>query len=543
MKLIQKLSVIVLAVLCVVGGAQAKPLKVFILSGQSNMEGKAAVTTLDAVINDPKTRDQFKHLKPDGKWLVRKDVWVTYLDRKNKGRAAPLHGPLTVGFGSPKLARDKNFKKVPVKTIGPELGIGEVLGDYYDQPVLLIKAAWGGRAVKQTFRPPSAMPPDDEIKAQLAAIKARKPEAGVTFESLKASFGSDYRKIISETQKVLGDIKKYVPDYDEKQGYEIAGFIWFQGWNDACGGGNPKYVEQMAHFIRDIRKDLKTPNMPFVIGELGTDGTDAGGWVATFRKQQVAIAALPEFKDNVRLAKTAHCWHKGPYNMQPKWDAFKKLAKANAAKPANDPTRKDPGKFFQINWVQKYAKELAYTSDKRYHYNGSGRSYYEMGQSMGKAMLDMIKAPAKGAASTTDGAGEYLKDGKLKKRIEIRELQGGFAGFTGRYYAVEVDGTFSAGSAPVGRRPKKTTLTYKLTEKQLAQLAAEFARHDLANLPSYGKPVVNPRVIEIRFGENVSKLMPPRGKLPKGNAKTVLGRYNGIVRVMKALNKKSGAKK
>lgn len=368
-----------------------KPVKVFILAGQSNMEGKAAVSTLDAVINDPKTRDKFKHLKPDGKWLVRDDVWVTFLDRKDRRRRAPVHGPLTVGFGSPKTARDKNSKKVPVKTIGPELGIGHVLGDHYDEPVLLIKAAWGGRAVKYSFRPPSAMPTDEQIKEEVAAIKKRKPDAEVTFKSHKEGYGSDYRKILSETRKVLGDIKKYVPDYDEKQGHEIAGFVWFQGWNDAVGAGNPDYPAQMAHFIRDIRKDLKTPNLPFVIGELGTDGPGAEGWVATFRKQQAAIAALSEFKDNVRLAKTAHCWHKGPYDMQDKWDAFRKLARANEAKSADDPTRKDPGKFFQKNWVQKYAKELAYTSDKRYHYNGSGRSYYEMGQSMGNAMVQMVK--------------------------------------------------------------------------------------------------------------------------------------------------------
>ena len=391
--------------------ADKKPVKVFILAGQSNMEGKAAVSTLDAVINDPKTRDKFKHLKPDGKWLVRDDVWVTFLDRKDRGRTMPVHGPLTVGFGSPKTARDKDFKKVPVKTIGPELGIGLVLGDHYDEQVLLIKAAWGGRAVKYSFRPPSAMPSDDEIKAQVKAIaekraaaierakaakaagkrvKAVPPER--TFEAHKAGYGSDYRNVLSETKKVLDNIKTYFSNYDSKQGYEIAGFIWFQGWNDAIGAGNPDYVEQMAHFIRDIRKDLKTPDMPFVIGELGTDGPEAGGWIATFRKQQAAIAAIPEFKDNVRLAKTAHCWHKGPYDMQDKWDAFRKLAKANQAKPADDPTRIDPGKFFQINWVKKYAKELAYTSDKRYHYNGSGRSYYEMGLSMGNAMVEILKA-------------------------------------------------------------------------------------------------------------------------------------------------------
>jgi hypothetical protein len=418
MKSIQKLSIIALAISCIVGGAyaktakQSKPLKVFILAGQSNMEGKATITTLDAVINDPKTHDQFKHLKPGGKWLVRDDVWVTYLDRKDKNRPVPLHGPLTVGFGSPKLARDKTLKKVPVKTIGPELGIGHILGDHYDGPVLLIKAAWGGKSVKHNFLPPSAMPSEDEIKAKYAGIqeaykeklksvkelnaknpkrKKKAPGPPPSYEDYKTSIGLFYRKMLEECQKVLGDIKKYVPDYDAKQGYEIAGLIWFQGWNDACGAGNPEYVEQMAHFIRDIRKDLKSPNLPFVIAELGTDGKDAAGWVATFRKQQVAIAALPEFKDNVRLAKTAQYWNKGPYDMQSKWDAFRKAGQVNAAKPESDPTREDPGKFYLKNWVQKYAKELAYTSDKRYHYNGSGRSYYEMGQSMGKAMLEMIK--------------------------------------------------------------------------------------------------------------------------------------------------------
>ena len=82
-------------------GKAKGPVKVFMLSGQSNMEDEASVSTLDAVINDPKTREQYEHLKPDGKWLVREDVWVTYMDRKSRSGPAPLHGPLSVGFGSP----------------------------------------------------------------------------------------------------------------------------------------------------------------------------------------------------------------------------------------------------------------------------------------------------------------------------------------------------------------------------------------------------------------------------------------------------------
>ena len=138
------------------GTAQAKvKLKVFVLSGQSNMQGKAAAYTLDAVIKDPKTRDQFKHLKKDGEWVKREDVWVSFLGNRNRA-GYPLHGPLTVGYGSQKTIRDANNKKVPVPGVGPELGIGHVLGEHFNEQVLLIKAAWGGRAVKYSFRPPSA---------------------------------------------------------------------------------------------------------------------------------------------------------------------------------------------------------------------------------------------------------------------------------------------------------------------------------------------------------------------------------------------------
>ena len=370
----------------------AGPVKIFILSGQSNMEGKAAASTLAAVIDDPKTHEQFQHLRRDGEWVVRDDVWVTFLDKQVKGRSdLPLHGPLTVGFGGHKLARDENNRRRTVPSIGPELGIGHVLGDHFDEPVLLIKAAWGGRAVRYSFRPPSAMPGDEEIKREVEEIRTRKPDADVTFESRKQGYGSDYRKILSETQRVLDDLETYVPAYDPEQGHEIAGFIWFQGWNDGIGSGNPDYTEQMAHFIRDIRKDLRTPNLPFVIGELGTDGPEAEGWISVFRKQQAAIAAMPEFAGTVRLARTAEFWPTDLPDLSEEWAAFRAEAKKNESKPKDDPTRIDPGLFYARNWEQKYRKERAYTSDKRYHYLGSGACYYQMGQSMGRAMLDLVE--------------------------------------------------------------------------------------------------------------------------------------------------------
>src|SRR6185369_13057499 len=71
---------------------QPKPVKVFILAGQSNMEGKAPNALLDHQATDAKTKDLFAHLRKDDKWIVRDDVFIKFLDRK---------GPLTLGFGSP----------------------------------------------------------------------------------------------------------------------------------------------------------------------------------------------------------------------------------------------------------------------------------------------------------------------------------------------------------------------------------------------------------------------------------------------------------
>jgi len=379
------------AVAC--SAAARGPVKVFILAGQSNMEGKATASTLEPVIADPKTHDQFKHLKQGGKWAVRDDVWVTFLCKGGESAVddPSLHGPLTVGFGGRKQGKDENGRRIEVPTIGPELGFGYVVGDHFDEQVLLIKAAWGGRAVKYSFRPPSAMPTDEQIKAEVAAIKERKPDAEVTFESYKAGYGSDYRNILAETKKVLSNIKKYFPDYDESKGYEITGFVWFQGWNDGVGKGNPDYAEQLASLIRDLRKDLKVPNMPVVIGEMGVDGDEPMGWIATFRKQQEAVAAMPEFKDNVRLARTAQFWPTYP-NLDEQWQEFRAKAQARE-KLAKEQGRKltDAREFFEKNWLEKYKVPLSYTSDKRYHYKGSGKCYYLMGEAFGKAMLEMVK--------------------------------------------------------------------------------------------------------------------------------------------------------
>src|SRR3954449_9692829 len=76
------------------GAADPQPVKVFILAGQSNMEGQAVADlegkdyndgkgTLKALLNDPAKRDLVKHLQNEkGQWTVRDDVWVRYQPEK-----------------------------------------------------------------------------------------------------------------------------------------------------------------------------------------------------------------------------------------------------------------------------------------------------------------------------------------------------------------------------------------------------------------------------------------------------------------------------
>ena len=85
--------IVVLACLLLTGAsAQAddKTVKVFILAGQSNMEGQAPNALLNHQATDPKTEGLFAHLRDGDKWIVRDDVFIKFLDRK---------GGLTVGYG------------------------------------------------------------------------------------------------------------------------------------------------------------------------------------------------------------------------------------------------------------------------------------------------------------------------------------------------------------------------------------------------------------------------------------------------------------
>ncbi len=92
----------------------------FVLTGQSNMEGKGLALHLDTYKDDPLIKPTYTTLKKDGKWIVRDDVWITY-PTKSGGEK---HGALTVGYGT--KGED---------SIGPEFGFGHTVGEAIDEPL------------------------------------------------------------------------------------------------------------------------------------------------------------------------------------------------------------------------------------------------------------------------------------------------------------------------------------------------------------------------------------------------------------------------
>jgi hypothetical protein len=300
-------------------GGRKTPLKVYILAGQSNMQGHADISTFDSLADDPKTSPLLKEMREsDGKPRTCERVWITSVGGLGDAYSdlTEAKGKLTAGFGAPE------------NKIGPEFTFGIFMEKAVENPILIIKTAWGGRSLHTDFRPPSAGP--FVMAKETQELWDKHPEGAHGIPKVEerhkvlaeraAATGVYYREMIKHVQHVLKDIKRVVPDYDQSQGYELAGFVWFQGFNDYVDsgvypnqdkpGGYDLYADLLGHLIRDVRKDLSAPQMPFVIGVMGIDGMkgDTQAPMMHFRAAQRKPASLSEFKGNVIAVETAPFW-------------------------------------------------------------------------------------------------------------------------------------------------------------------------------------------------------------------------------------------
>jgi len=407
------LAVVALVLALTTGSALAKPLKVYILSGQSNMEGHAKVETFDYIGDDPATAPMLKLMRAaDGSPRVCEKVWISYLTG-SRDKAGEGFGKLTAGYGSRKDPAEDGGK------IGPEFTFGIYMSKATDGPILIIKTAWGGKSLHTDFRPPSAGPfPFSE--AMIENLKKRNTDIAKAKADKAAATGHYYRLMIKHVKHVLGDIKRIYPAYDEKQGYEIAGFAWFQGWNDMVAGdvypnrstpgaGYAKYGEWMAHFIRDVRKDLAAPKMPFVIGVMGVGGpieqySNPRYKVthANFREAMAAPTKLPEFKGNVIAVRTGLYWDKPLEAIADKFGKVKTMSRnlrSNTKGQPNEDGKMTPQQ--QREYLKEYRAKVISAKDEAawkrgasnagYHYLGCAKTMGLIGKAFAEAILEMQK--------------------------------------------------------------------------------------------------------------------------------------------------------
>ena len=314
------------------------PLQVFVLVGQSNMLDPGRHVHMRKLLADWRSMEEFWHLRTGDDWREWDDVWVKFWDAK---------GNLSV-------------TSLSASGIGPEMGFGYVVGSALERQVLIIKVAWSGQSLGRDFRPPSSGVSDAQLQPTLDKLNAKsrrrkKPE--MSLEAYRNGCGLRYRQMLEEVKSVLGDIKAVFPEYDAEKGYRLAGMVWFQGWNDMSTPGlTDEYQVNMVNFIKDVRKDLGVPNLPFVIGETGMGGVEVmPRWADihySLRKAQKGAADMPEFKGTTAFVETAAITDAG-----------------------------------RASTTQTY--------DGSYHYFGHANTYYRIGDSFGRAMLTLLnKTPA-----------------------------------------------------------------------------------------------------------------------------------------------------
>jgi len=311
------------------------PFKITYLTKQANGLGWIARLdipgTLATVV---KQEGKFPYLvDQQGNWVERKDVWY-------KGVVtAGANQWLSVGCGA---SRNK---------IGPELGFGHVVGDYHDQPVLILKASQGNRSLGWDYLPPGSERFEHEgyVYAGYKDSPSRW-EQDSTPKPIDWYAGKQYDDCFGAAHEVLDNFDTQFPHW-KGRGYEIAGFVWWQGHKD---GGEPyasRYEQNLVHLIKTLRKEFDAPRAPFVIATIGFDGWQMTGPHQIVASAQLAVSGhqgkYPEFRNNVQTVETRDFWRE----------------------PEVSPT------------------------NQGFHYNQNAETYMLVGEALGNGMLKLLKQP------------------------------------------------------------------------------------------------------------------------------------------------------
>ena len=259
--------------------------------------------------------------------------------------------------------------------------------------------------------------PDERVRK----LQAKGPSVLAEKQAELQEFtGKYYRRMIAHVRSVLDNVDSVIPNYDASAGYEIAGFVWFQGWNDLVAAdvypqelGDQQfdqYSELLCHLIRDVRKDLEVPELPFVIGVLGVNGDHTPGLYSgpanaktrmeRFRMAMAAPAKLPEFQGSVYAVPTASFWDDRLGDLGMKQLKVQRMRTSLHKKSGSGPNADGAMSAADIrSYMQKFNDEVFTPEDLDLknratgtggfvHYYGSAKFHAQAGQAFAWALLN-----------------------------------------------------------------------------------------------------------------------------------------------------------
>ena len=319
-----------------------KPVQVFILLGQSNMVGAGKVGPADkdgSLEHAVKTKKKYPYLVDDaGNWTERKDV----------------RNVRVMGSGTGAMKQFNNeWMTVKGSSIGPEFGIGHAVGNAVDAPVMILKSCIGNRSLGWDLLAPGSKGYEFEEKDQKTGTTKTFVYAGYKQSPMKWEKGTEPKPIgwyagvqydgdIANAKAVLADLNKHYPD---AKSYEVAGFFFWQGDKDRYDVGlASNYEKNLVHFIEQLRKDFNAPNAKFVCATLGQTQKGGASNDGMIFDAQMAVDG-----------------EKGKH------------------------------KQFKGNVATVYTHPLSLGGASNGHYNGNAETYMNVGEAMGKAMVELLR--------------------------------------------------------------------------------------------------------------------------------------------------------
>lgn len=263
----------------------------FLIAGDDNVEGFGYLKQLDDRLRDEtfsksEEAQKYSHLRDvtTGKWASRNDVFVVY----ERERHQQLQGPLNM----------YDYGGLVNETFGPEVEFGHVMGNAFDEPVIIVKAGWKQKSLGHDFLPPSAN--------------------GFT--------GFQWVRAVSAVKDAIQNADKIIGNRAYRNGRaELAGVVWWHGYSDFVNTNfRTKYGNNLDHLVRDLRRTFHLPHLPIVVGELGGSGKTASEWEMEIRHAQKDVCrnvgnkttvfvetSKYVHKEQPRLANNVHYYGRG----------------------------------------------------------------------------------------------------------------------------------------------------------------------------------------------------------------------------------------